>query len=515
MPEEIERLKIFRESIVLPAYGQIKTSLEEDGHQVRIGLSSLSTSKTESPFSELMENTLMLSGGSSLSEYLNESDKPQWLLCSCLIVELNDIETSSKRPYANKFCMGLETRSQENGETHCIASIYCCGDGDEIEQFEENLVEGREQQDIAHVTDLDILTHFVGSYGAFRANRLSQISERSPEPLIVDLSPNFKEPEYPVEAQNTVITETTVTDQNSIVLEREKTVQEKKAAPVLETRAQQSKVQDFLRTQKLDHPIFKNLLPDDLKGLSELSDHLSSQRPQAMGEHQTVYDCLTEQASEFAFSLKPISGTEFADYLQLYRVMLNNDCRLIWENNPSKTYESIWIEQIKAYGEVDAPQRVKKTEAQNRRMMVQGVAQRFGKPDEFGQREWIGTSYIEINLPSEEMIRMIQMRNEQRQVRFGQLSYAILQMYQNGVHLPESERNLSPSIVHSYLQSLKLTIGQARSSEVESKILENGYEFNFSRVVPESRESVRAVARVRVTRPYGQVVLCSYEFKQA
>lgn len=511
-PAEIERLKTFRESIVLPAYEQVKIALEEDGHQVKIGLSSLSIPRTAPPFSELIENTLMLSRGSPLSGYLNKIDKHRWLLCS-LIVGLKDIETSLKRPYANKFCIGLEALSQDNGEIYGIASTYCIGNGEEVERFEENLMEGGEIQDIANISELDILAHFVTSYGAFRANRQTHILETMPELLKANPVPIAKE--TPHQSQEATQTKPTVTDQISDTLERQRIIQSEKAALAEAEKVEQNKAQGFLSSHNLNNPIFRHLSPYDQRRLSTLADALSSQRPQEAEEHQTAFDWSIAQASEFAFSLNPVSGAEFADYFEVYRTMLENDCRSRLEQEPSKTYESIWIEQVKAFGEIDAPGRLRKEESQKYRLMVQGVTQRLGKPDEFGQREWVGVSSIEPNLSPEQMIPMIKMRSEQRQIRFQHLSYAILELYRNAVHLPETERNLSSSIVRSYLQSLKLTIATARSSEVELQILENVCEFRFCRVISNGPENVLAVARVRVMQPFGEMALCSYKFKQS
>jgi hypothetical protein len=508
---EIERLKTFSESIVLPTYEQIKDSLEAEGHQVTIDALSPSISKTESPFSALIEKKFRMSGVPPLWEYSSTSSHSQWLLGS-VKVALKDI-ASSGRPYANQFCLGLEGHIQENGEIYGIASTYWIGNGEEVERFEENLMEGSEIQDIANISELDILAHFVSSYGAFRANRQTHILENAPERLKANPVPIVKE--TPHQSQEATPTKPAVTDQISDVLEQQRIIQAQKAALAEVEKVEQNKAQGFLNSHNLHNPIFRHLSPYDQTRLSTLADALSSQRPQAAGERQTAFDWSIAQASEFAFSLNPISGAEFADYLEVYRTMLDNDCRSRLKHESSKTYESIWIEQVKAYGEINAPDRVRKEESQKYRLMVQGVMQRLGKPDEFGQREWVGAIAIEPNLPPDQMIRMIKMRSEQRQIRFEHLSYAILELYRNAVHLPESERNLSSSIVRSYLQSLKLTIAEARSSEVELQILENICEFRFCRVISNGAEKVRAVAQVRVMQPFGEMVLCSYEFKQS
>ena len=119
MEARIERLTKFRERIVLLAFAKIKSTLEAEGHQVQISSPQLSTSRIESSFAELIEDISSTFPLDYFSANRIESIKSQRLLCGVLI-DLKGIERTPKRPYTNKFCMGIEGHIQENGEIDAI-----------------------------------------------------------------------------------------------------------------------------------------------------------------------------------------------------------------------------------------------------------------------------------------------------------------------------------------------------------------------------------------------------------
>lgn len=85
-------------------------------------------------------------------------------------------------------------------------------------------------------------------------------------------------------------------------------------------------------------------------------------------------------------------------------------------------YETIFVSQVKASGEPDAPNRAKASFLLRLRLLFQDIAVQFCRPDALGQRDWIGVSYLNPRQPIEAQIQMIQQFNDQRQLRFNSLS---------------------------------------------------------------------------------------------
>lgn len=178
-------------------------------------------------------------------------------------------------------------------------------------------------------------------------------------------------------------------------------------------------------------------------------------------------------------------------------------------------YETIFVSQVKASGEPDAPNRAKASFLLRLRLLFQDIAVQFCRPDALGQRDWIGVSYLNPRQPIEAQIQMIQQFNDQRQLRFNSLSWGVLQVCRNAPCLPKSERQLGRNLAQRYLRSLQLTV-KAPSTAVESQALsDGGVEFCFRRNLFERSKCWCASARVKVMQPYDEMVLHSYYFEES
>jgi hypothetical protein len=270
--------------------------------------------------------------------------------------------------------------------------------------------------------------------------------------------------------------------------------------------AQQKEVDALLEVLGLQGA-FKHLYSRDLERGSEWSRQVLSNRPTAEGEYQRAYDALCQQAIGFVRSLQIKYPTlrEFADYFDMYWTMAQDTCTA---NQGDQLFETAFIAQVQALGEPKDMNRAQAKVELNLRQTVRSLEKQCGSLDIYGRREYIGSYQIERRLPTEEMIRAIR----KKKVLFEELSWGVLQMFQNAGWLPRSEKSTGWSLVACFSQSAQRTIASPTEAvECDSSNAEF-FELRFERRFSEGGVGWRAIAVVRVNQS-GWLKLHTYRFE--
>jgi hypothetical protein len=511
--QAIERLKEFNTAMVLPIFEEIKFILELNHHKVFIA-EALPT--PEETFDELLKTINSTYSAPFLADYHADMVQTQtrWVLAA-LMVQLSDVPSSIKRPYDGKYCLAIESVIQEDGQIYATAELcYLTRDHVNFSGFSHPLESsGVAYQDIENLSQLDLLTYFIDSFGAFKFQWLREKPEVYDPPIAEMVFICEQQNPTAMVAHQASAHPESVLEPPVVLPEPVDSALEKKAALAKEIEAQHQATRAFLLPFQLPGLRFQDISNLELAHVWELVSQINGQRPQQAGDYQIAYDWLGQQASEFALSLKPTSAAEFSDYVALYRAMIENDCTFALERTPETSHEAIFVSQVKALGEAEAPHKAKASVCQQLRLLFRDIAVKFGRPDAIGQREWIGNSHINPRQTNEQQIQMIQMLNDQRQLRFNSLSWGVLQICRNAVFQPQSEQQLGRNLVHRYLRSLQLTVKQPSAAVESQPLSDGGVEFCFSRNVFEGSKCWRASVRVKVTHFYDEVVLRSYSFE--
>jgi hypothetical protein len=511
-PSAIDKAEAFSQAVLLPTLTEIQEFLEEQGYYVL--LTSASTLDDEIAIALLAQ----MSPNPPLE---GSAEAPLPWIDPLLYVKTNipDGVANTNTSQTGQYCLSLQLTSTPTGEigiTPLSAYTYIPSDpsSTHIHPFSAHSF----PQSIQNIEATHITTSFLESFERFEAHTLDLTP--APEPLAVipthqetiHIPPVSEQPTVPsIHEPPIVLPELMLPE--LVLPESIEPVLDKRAAQAQREVTQRQVAKAFLSSFKLTGVSLDYFLPIDLERISELSHQIEAQRPQEAGDYQTAYDCLLQQAAMFALSLKPSVASEFADYLALYRSIIEGNCTSLQQTSDA-SYESIFVSQVKAFGEPDAPNRVPASFLLKFRILFQDIAVQFGRPDALGQRDWIGISHLNPRQSIEAQIRMIQQFNDQRQLRFNSLSWGVLQVCHNASSLPQSEHHLGRNLVQRYLRSLQLTVNQPMGKVESQPRSDGGVEFCFSRNILGGSKCWRASVRVGVTQPYDEVVLHSYSFDE-
>jgi hypothetical protein len=273
---------------------------------------------------------------------------------------------------------------------------------------------------------------------------------------------------------------------------------------------QEEETKTLLSYLKLSKKSFRELWVPDLERGSVLSRKMIEKRPLIEGEYQLAFDALAQQATQFAWSLKPNLFSEFADYFELYWTVAERDCV---SSQGNRTYEDAFVAQVVALGEPEDINQANVKNSMQMRSVVRSIELKFGRPDTLGRRDFLGFTDIPTSLSIEEMIDAIQGRSQQFLVRFEELSWGVLQVCQNAGFMPPSQQKLGRHVVLSFWRSARLTIERPTEAVVCTPVDARFFEFRFVRQIVESGIAWRAIAVVRISQVYGRVTLHTYRFE--
>jgi hypothetical protein len=511
-PEIAAQLKIFEETIVLPTFKEIRASLEPLGYQM---WTTTVEQTGDNPFDELLHGLIESSGACFLADLdsidsVNAIWQKPYYLVAALMVQLPKELLVFQPLYEDRFCLGVQCDvSPEKNISAKVLVLYGKRDGT-FSCFQAEFDPKGQDPPIATLTPAHILGCFTDSFAGFRTQALEE-PEPTPEiipKLAPEPTPETKAIPLPASPSPSPASEPSTKQTIDLAPQAKPSPQEESS--------QRGAVSQFL--QSLD--VKRSLWPDDVQGrdLERLVEWSSAVQnlPAKTFAHQMAHQGLNSQAAQFAMLLKPQSALIFTDYFELYRSAVYRLCMRSAEAGADGA--QVFIEQVKALRDPKAPQRANPQKLEEVHTVFRSVARQFGKPDEFMLHEWIGESCIEMSIHAlkdlEPVVSGIQNLSKKRLVKFGRLSWGVLQVYQNEEILlsPETSpgRNGVERFLYSAWQTIQKPIGEIscvrhRADEVE---------LSFSRRLVNGGRERMARARVVVYGTHGWVFLHSYGFEE-
>ncbi len=513
-PSDEDQIQTFIQAVVVPAFSDIQTLLDLPVRRITIAYSAdTGNLAVDSLLRQMHGDTPYLSAPSNPTSSQAPSSQNQSWICGSLVIEL------LQHPEPDSICIGqygLSIQIKINASAQievCSIIGFATPLTQEIE-IQAFLFEANHQPlDIEAIDSADITLQFAEHCKTFETQILEPetIPEEIPEispPL--NAFPPLPEASPPASAMpiSAPIPEAPSIFQPPI---SESTFAEIATEIDNLQAVQRQATETLLSYLKLTQRSFRHLWKPDFERASALAQKIVNHRPEQNSDYQQAYDLLSQQATEFAWSLKPNMLSEFADYFELYWSMADS-ASIFTASQENRPYPETFITQVHALGEPENLAQVKTDISNALRSLVRSIGLKFGRPDERGNRDWIGFGSMHSTEPVEQMPRKIQTLNDQRRVLFETLSWGILQVYQNVDDLPPIEQKLGRNPVISYLISARLTI-QKPTHAVESNTRNiEDYEFRFNRLIEDGSHSWMATARVQVSR--GRTVnLYGYEIE--
>jgi hypothetical protein len=510
-PKIAEQLKTFNQTIVLPVFEQIKEVVEPLGYQVW----TTDTKTTgNDPFDELLYG---LSEGHRIGfladidpdpDSANSLWKQYRYLVSALMVQLPGEMLAPQHPYENKFCFGIQCNiSKEETISATVLTVLYTKREETFERFQYWLNPDQQDQPIATLTQAHVLQQFLDSFAGFRTQALEELEpkpEPIPEPAQATIAITVADIPSPPPA--TLVTQATPND----------LAQQKEAIAQKEV-LQRKEVSQFLMPLNVRGSLWLNELHGrDLERLVAWSRAMQTV-PVNTYEYRKAHSALRSQAAHYAMLLDGISPMMFANLFELYCSAVHRLCDSL--TDPGADAAQVFIEQVKIFAEPKpTPRGQHLIEYNGMCSMYRNIAQKFGKPDEYLQRQWIGESYIKIcineSMEPKSAIPKIQACSQERQVRFRELSWAVLQVYQNQDLLLTNEPSPGRNAVERFLYSAWLTIQKPMREVRYIRHQADEIEFIFERSLFNSGRWRTARARVIVSGGSGWTFLHSYGFEE-
>jgi hypothetical protein len=427
-PEIAEQLKDFNETIVLPAFEDIRETLKPLGYQVW-------TTETKMTGNDPLDELLYgLSDGYRIGFLADIDPDPNsanslWkqyrYLVSALMVQLPEELLAPQHPYENKFCFGVQCNiSKEEKISATVLTVLYTKREETFERFQYLLNPDQQDQPIATLTQAHVLQQFLDSFAGFRTQALEELEpkpEPIPEPAQATIA--IAVPDIPSPPPATLVTQATPND----------LAQQKEAIAQKEV-LQRKEVSQFLMPLNVRGSLWLDEIHGrDLERLVAWSRAMQTV-PVNTYEYRKAHSELRSQSAHYAMLLDGISPMMFANLFELYCSAVHRLCNSRTE--PGADAVQVFIEQVKIFAEPKpTPRGQHLIEYNGMCSMYRNIAQKFGKPDEYLQRQWIGESYIKIcideSMEPKSAIPKIQVCSKERQVRFRELSWAVLQVYQN------------------------------------------------------------------------------------
>jgi hypothetical protein len=515
-PEIAAQLNDFNETIVLPAFEDIREVLEPSGYQV---WTTEEQTTGDDPFDEMLHGLSGASGACFLAD-LDSIDsanaiwqKPRYLLAA-LMVQLPEELLTSQHSYEKSFCLGVQCNVSDEKTISAQISVFQGKHDGTFSCFQDQLDPDGQDQAIAKFTQAHVQQQFGNVFARFKAQALEEpesIPEPAPEVLL--------EPEpgpIPATKATALPAIPSPTPPTEPATQRAVNLTPRTQASPQEQESQRLAISKFL--QSLD--VKRTLWPDDVQGrdLDRLVEwfHAAKTAPIHTLAYRTAQDILNSQAAQFALRLKPLSALVLSDYFELYRSAVYRLCTRLVEAGADPA--QVFIKQVNALRDPKAPQRANPQKIEEVSYVFRSIARQFGKPDEFLRHEWIGESTIKMSIQAstelEPMIAGIQALSRERRVKFCRLSWGVLQVYQNEEVLlanePSSGRNGVERFLHSAWRTIEKPLGEVhcirhRGDEVE---------LIFERRLSHGSQERIARARVVVYGTHGWVLLRSYGFEE-
>ncbi len=514
-PEIAAQLKDFNETIVLPAFEDIRETFEPSGYQV---WTTEEQTTGDDFFNELLHSLKRASGACFLAN-LDSIDsanalwqKPRYLTAA-LMVQLPEKLLVSQHPYENRFCLGVQCNvSVEKTISVQISVIYGKRDGT-FEYFQAQLDLDEQNQAIAKFTQSHVQQRFSDVFAEFRTQALEKPQPKlEPIPEPAQAPKAIAVPDIPSPPPKPSVTQTAPNDPAQT---KEAIVQTKEAIAQKEA-LQRAEVRQFLMRMNVRGA----LLLDDLHG-RDLERLVAWSRamqtvPVNTDDYHRAHSKLHSQAAHYALLLKGTDPMTFANLFELYCSVVHRICHSRTE--PGMDAAQIFIEQVNLFAEPKPePRGQHAVEYNGVCSTYRNIAQKFGKPEHM-LHQWIGTNSIQIcrsePIDPESMIPKIQACSRERQVRFPELSWAVLQVYQNQDLLLTKESSPAQNAVESLLYSAWLTIQQPMGEVRYIKHQTDDIEFVFERSLFNSGRQRTVRARVIVSVAGGWVFLHSYGFEE-
>jgi hypothetical protein len=523
-PAIAAQLKTFNETIVLPAFEDIREVLEPLGYRV---WTTEAQTTGDDPFDELLHGLSRASGACFLADLdLIDSanaiwQKPRYLLAA-LMVQLPEELLTSQHSYENSFCLGVQCNVSAEKTISAQISVFNGKRDGTFSCFQDQLDPDGQDQAIANFTQAHIQQRFSEVFAGLRIQASEEpgsIPEPAPE-VIPEPAPEVilepaLEPITPAKATALSAIPSPPPPPEPATQQTVNLVPKTQASPQ-EQESQRLAISKFL--QSLD--VKRTLWPDDVQGrdLDRLVEwfHAAKTAPIHTLAYRTAQDILNSQAAQFALRLKPLSALVLTDYFELYRSAVYRLCTRLVEAGADPT--QVFIEQVNALRDPKAPQRANPQKLEEVNYVFRSIARQFGKPDEFLRNEWIGESTIERSIQAstepEAMIAGIRTLSRERRVKFCRLSWGVLQVYQNEEVLltnePSPGRNGVERFLHSAWRTIEKPLGEVhciRHRGDEAELI-------FERRLSNGSQERIARARVVVYGTHGWVFLQSYGFEE-
>jgi hypothetical protein len=482
-PHIKEQLNDFAQQVILPGLELVQQYCDRQGHRAWV-VPSRPTGD------EILDQLL--------EERIHAADTQRSI--AALRVECKEISGSASPLKRSRFYLAIEGLRQEDGAVVGLPSVfYDPGDGLGLQCFSDG-AEALKAGAMPILKPVHLMNTFINRFEAFRVPPpvASAIPQAEPTPV--------EKIEPVTHAAVESVAETVAEPMPSPVQSRGDQI---RAARLKVEAVQREETKTLLGYLKLSEKSFRHIWIPDLERGSALSRKIMEKRPSLEGEYQRAFDALVQQAIEFAWCLKPKTLSEFVNYFELYWTMAEHNCV---SGQEDRTYEDAFVAQVAVLGEPEDVNRANAKNSMQMRSVVRSIELKFGRPDAMGCRDLLGFTEIPAFLSIEEMISWIQGRSQQFLVRFEELSWGVLQVYQNAWFMPPSQQKLGRHVVLSFWRSARLTIEKPTEVVVCYSVDAEFFEFRFERQILEGGSSWRAIALVRVSQ-LGRVVLHSYRFE--
>jgi hypothetical protein len=501
--QAIEQLTLFRRTIAVPALESIQQTLQQMGYQVSM------------PETPPQENDLIREMRQAVERRSTTSHDRQgehWILAT-LVALVSDQTVAEQQSYEDAFCYGVECTLAENKVYGVLSIVYKRQDQIGFQRFEHSFLEDEWEKIttigsaelVIQLLELLITAQMQGvqlepgvSEPASKAIatreqtlRVGKISEMKEIPPVDEVSP--VKTISPVETVFSVAAPPTIS-----------------GSPLEIQCAQQQEVQAFLTSLGMKQQRVDILWGFSLSRTLEWIRHISDRLETLSGESLQVYEWLIGQGNGFAQSLNPQAADEAVDYLRFYEMVLRQDCHRAIEKNPAQTQAQAWKDLVQSSGQPDNPAQITAEAMRQMRLWFKRLARQFGQVDTFGVQEYIGFCDIYVHgHTTAQQITQIQNCSKQQQLKFEQLSWGVLQLYENAGYAPQQELDTRRTLLHGYLYSLRLTVEQPTQTVERVVDTAKDYRFYFRRRLADGR---LAEATVRATGQHGQTTLVTYHF---
>jgi hypothetical protein len=495
--QDFERLQVFQQVTVVPAFEQVCQLLESWSYQTRI-IQSESTAEGE--YLRMVKGLSRTFGSPFLdNQDVNTFGQHKRLMLALLVVERLDLSDALQDDYQNQFCCGIECLPGTEGKIEAVMAAFCMKRGQKrsFERSEHGFA-GKERQTIEMLKEKDLTTCFLELLLGFEQSMPQSQSEAIDITLEVELSALPEETPTQLGIPATALSELGSPDEMNL------------------ERIHQQEVGVFLESLSLQ----KQYAVNTVQGFA-LSRTLAW--VQAVGEHRAylseesrqTYDWLVNQGTMFAQSFQPRAADEFIDYLRFYEVVLNQDCSTVLSQEPSESLEQKRLKVVRSAGEVHDPSQITANSLQQMRLFFRRLARQFGQPNEFGTPEYVGSCRINVQGHStKQMIAQIQGQAQQWLLLFDPLSWAVVQLYENAGCLPAQERHGRRTLVQNYLASLRQTVESPTEAVKVTKTESDDFCFCFRRRVLDGTNWLVAEALVGVDGIYGHTAALEYRLTE-